>query len=362
MKDLDQYNAEDFVTNKSFIRWVLENNEEDEQRWQTWLREHPHKHEVITTARAILLSLKIEEQSIGEKQSNEHIKQILNKIQHRPFQAILFKLSRWKYAALFAGLIATAALVYYTAGWHNNLADSGLPEKQNGIVEVVNSGDKEKLVQLADGSSVRLAPRSLIRYSTQITTQSTRDVYLSGEAFFAVAKDPNKPFRVFSQELVTKVLGTSFTVKAKENDGKISVTVLTGKVSVYDKANTTSRKESSSKKLTGVVLTPNQELIYSRAEQRFEKNLVDTPVLIDPNAIKNNFQYEDVPVAEVLMQFKHAFGISILFDKEVLKNCRITADLSDESIYKKLDLICRAMDATYEVVDGQITIAAKPCT
>jgi ferric-dicitrate binding protein FerR (iron transport regulator) len=360
MKDLDQYNVEDFVTDEHFIRWVLKNNEDDELRWKQWLLDHPGKQEVVATARAVLLSLKINEKPVQERRAEEQIQQILKKAQQRRSVGIVGSFTRWKYAAIFVGLIITASLIYLLIR-ANNPGDNDLPEKSNGIAEVMNSGITEKTVQLADGSTVRLAPGSVIRYSTQMATQSMRDVYLSGEAFFEVAKNPNKPFRVFSQELVTKVLGTSFTVKAKKNDSKISVTVITGKVSVYDKANTETPKEKSHKNLTGVVLTPNQELIYLRDDQRFEKNLVDLPVLINPDAIKNNFQYENVPVEEVLVQLKKAFGINILFDKEVLRSCRITADLSDESIYNKLDLICRAMDATYEIVDGQISITAKPC-
>ena len=84
-------------------------------------------------------------------------------------------------------------------------------------------------------------------------------------------------------------------------------------------------------------------------------------MLINPAEIKTGFQYEDVPIALVIEQLKKAFDIDIVYDKEAVKNCRITADLGDESIYKKLDLICKAMDASYEMIDGVVTIQGKPC-
>ncbi len=65
---------------------------------------------------------------------------------------------------------------------------------------------------------------------------TNRDVYLSGEAFFEVTKNPDRPFRVFANEIVTKVLGTSFTVRSFENDTTIQVIVRTGKVTVYSQA------------------------------------------------------------------------------------------------------------------------------
>ncbi|MCU7552231.1 FecR family protein [Chitinophagaceae bacterium LB-8] len=366
MNDYSQYDVDDFIMDQDFINWVFDNNTEDNVWWQNWLLQNPHKQSMISEARTILLSFKVKEKSLEEETLNHEMRAIMDRIQKPRTMGILASLSRWKYAAILIGILVTGAVAYYTllpfSSINNeNLADADLPAKKRGLIEEYNSGSKDKIVHMQDGSTIRLAPKAIIRYAEQFSSLDTRDVFLSGEAFFEVTKNPNKPFRVFSHELVTKVLGTSFTIKANEKDQKISIIVRTGKVAVYDKTNIRDKKELNSKNLNGMVLTPNQELVYSRQQQKFQKTLIDRPVMINPAEIKNNFQYEDVPVVEVLEQIREAYSISIVYDKEAVKNCKLTADLRDESIYKKLELICKAMDAKYQVIDGQVTIEAKPC-
>jgi ferric-dicitrate binding protein FerR (iron transport regulator) len=366
MKDFNQYKAEDFIADRDFIRWTLEENEEDNLFWQQWLIQHPHMQDIVEEARTVLRSFKIREEEINEETVHLEMQQILAATKKKP-SGSLFSLTRsaYKYAAILVLAIVASIVLYNITRTgttdHVNLADKDLPGKTNDITEEFNTTDEKKIVRLADGSTIHLSPHAVIRYSRKFATGTTRDIYLSGEAFFEVAKDPNKPFRVFSHELVTKVLGTSFTIKANVGDKQISVVVRTGKVSVYNKNNEKDQTGINSQKLTGVVLTPNQELVFSRDELKFQKTLIEKPVLINPAEIKNNFQYEDAPVAEVFEQLEKAFGIDIVYDKETIKNCKVTADLDDESIYKKLELICRAMDARYDIIDGQVTIQARPC-
>jgi ferric-dicitrate binding protein FerR (iron transport regulator) len=75
---------------------------------------------------------------------------------------------------------------------------------------------------LEDGSEVQLNPNSTISYPEHFG-QKTRTVYLKGEAFFSIKRNPAKPFVVHTGELVTEVLGTSFTIKSYENAKAIEV-------------------------------------------------------------------------------------------------------------------------------------------
>jgi ferric-dicitrate binding protein FerR (iron transport regulator) len=183
----------------------------------------------------------------------------------------------------------------------------------------------------------------------------TRDVYLLGEAFFEVTKDPHRPFRVFANEIVTKVLGTSFTVRSFEKDTTIQVTVRTGKVSVYAQPIATAITKSE------IILTPNQQLVYARAGQKFQKVLLNNPAMVAPPVAEKKLIYDDAPLDKVFSDLSNAYGINIVFDSEVLKNCTVTADLTNESFYRKLVLICSAIDAHYEVIDGQVVIESTGC-
>jgi transmembrane sensor len=94
------------------------------------------------------------------------------------------------------------------------------------------AGQPQRL-HLADGSVVTLAPQSQLRYPAQFASAS-REVYLDGEAFFEVSKDPRRPFRVHSGAWVTQVLGTKFNVSAVPGASQLAVSLVEGKVQVAD--------------------------------------------------------------------------------------------------------------------------------
>jgi transmembrane sensor len=70
---------------------------------------------------------------------------------------------------------------------------------------------------LPDGTTVVLNKKSKLSYPVEFTG-STREVFLTGEAFFDVAHNPSKPFKVHTGVFVTKVLGTAFSIKAYPGD------------------------------------------------------------------------------------------------------------------------------------------------
>lgn len=212
------------------------------------------------------------------------------------------------------------------------------------LIERINNGDKPDTARFSDGSWIKISPNSRIAYSSGFDTAANREVYLSGEAFFQVARSPRHPFYVITGEVTTKVLGTSFCVRSFEKDTTIQVVVKTGKVSVG-----------------GIILTPNQRLIYKKEAQRFQKLLLDRPLMVTPESTDENMVYEDTPLQQVFDQLSKAYGITIVYDSDLMRKCTVTADLKGETFYHKLDLICKAIGATYEVVDGQVVIQSSGC-
>ena len=85
-------------------------------------------------------------------------------------------------------------------------------------------------------------------------------MYLNGEAFFEVVKNPKKPFLVFTKDIVTKVLGTSFTVKAFDGDKEVKVMVKTGKVNVIQQKNLNIKDITEKSNIAGIALVANQQV------------------------------------------------------------------------------------------------------
>ena len=184
-----------------------------------------------------------------------------------------------------------------------------------------------------------------------------REVDLVGEAFFEVKKDPDRPFLVYTDEIVTRVLGTSFTVRNYPADVRVSVK--TGKVSVLKDSNSGDPQEANGT-VEGVILTPNQQVVYARQEKKMTKSLVEDPNVLTPVA-KQEFEFTDASVAAVFQSIKDAYGVEIVYDEQVLADCHLTASLTDVSLHDKLSLICKAINATYAIIDSHIVIYGKGC-
>lgn len=209
---------------------------------------------------------------------------------------------------------------------------------------------------LDDGSSVVLDPGATLNLPVNFP-EASREVFLTGTAAFNVQKDAERPFTVYSDKLVTQVLGTRFIVRAPSN-GQAVVEVREGKVSVF-KSSDFSKPE---KEKMGLILTSNQKIVLNKLEDRLLKELSDTPEIIVTPPPTVTFNYVNAPVSQVLLELMAAYHVDIIFDEELLKDCPLTATLSDQTLLEKLSIVCEAIEAKYELIDGQIMIYAKGCS
>ncbi|GAB3764660.1 FecR family protein [Spirosoma pomorum] len=213
-------------------------------------------------------------------------------------------------------------------------------------------------IRLDDGSQVTLEPGSFLRFPDHFSA-TKREVFLTGEAFFSVTRQPERPFLVVTDRIVTRVLGTSFRVKAFGGKANVSVTVRTGKVSVFDRpTSNVSGKELDN----AVVLTPNQRAVFYPADARLVKTLAENPVLLTPDNQRPDFNFVDTPLPIVFDRLEKAYGVDFVYDADALARCTLTAQLTNESLYEKLTLISEVTHARHEVIDGQVVIDSRGCT
>jgi transmembrane sensor len=370
MKEFRLFDISDFVMDEDFIRWVSKREKSDNDFWKNWLRQHPDKHMVVAEARRILESISTEQTSVSEHEVQSEIDRLLHTIKEQKQLPTITSqrtsFNKWWYAVAATIMLALAGTAVFVLHNGRNAAKKYTYEliaPSKGLIENVNTSEKTVTVKLPDGSTVNIAPHSRIGYTNNFDNGETRDIYLSGEAFFTVTKNPARPFRVFANEIVTKVLGTSFRVRSFEKDTVIQVTVRTGKVSVYSQttAGTDIKEISQPNHLGGIILTPNQEVVYQKEKEKFQKVLLDNPLRIRPEPPEQSMLYEDAPIEKVFREVADNYGISIVYDNDILKKCTVTADLRKEPFYNQLMLVCKAIGASYEIIDGQIVIQSNGC-
>ncbi|MFC6223811.1 FecR family protein [Hymenobacter artigasi] len=212
-----------------------------------------------------------------------------------------------------------------------------------------NTSARETQLALPDGSAVTLAPASTLRYRRGL--DGRREAYLAGAAFFDVFHDKQHPFSVFTDKVVTTVLGTSFRVRAYAGPADVQVQVHTGAVRVSQ------RRAPAGVAVATVVVLPNQQAVYSAGGQRLRRELVAQPAQLTAQS----FVFNDRPVAEVLAALEKAYGVRIEYDAAAVRNCTLNLSLGNEPLFTKLDIICETLGATYEKAGDHLRFHSPAC-
>ncbi|MES2458755.1 MAG: FecR domain-containing protein [Bacteroidota bacterium] len=204
----------------------------------------------------------------------------------------------------------------------------------------------KKKITLDDGSVVWINSLGELRYPKKFTG-STREVFLSGEAFFDIRHEPNKPFIVHTGKVKTTVLGTAFNIKSN-NPSIVIVTVTRGKVSVTDQSRLIA------------FITPNQQLVYNTKNKLEQKVDVNAQKVI---AWREDLYFNNITFGEAATILQTRFNVKINFTNELVSSCRFSGTaLEGNELDQILKVICAFNQATYKHnSDGSITINGTGC-
>lgn len=207
-------------------------------------------------------------------------------------------------------------------------------------------------LRFSDGSIIKLNGGSTLRYPQRFNN-SLREVHLKGEAFFSIARDESKPFVVHAGNITTRVLGTSFNVKAYDNEQKVQVAVAEGKVGVsQNKLTDTLTKENIQ-----VVLEKNQWVTYRDEKGSLEKKEGDIWELMawkDQVLVFNGKSFE-----EAARMMERWYGVNIVIKDEALKTVVLEGEHEDVSLEKVLDSIQFILGIEYTINGDRVTIRSS---
>lgn len=344
--------------NPAFRCWAEGKCPDDGKVWEKWAEEHENGLDILRQAVEIARAVPVRDEHLTDEYIQHKVNEALQAAKRQEqidaggeresFFPVF--LSGWNVAA---SLLIVAGLCFALFRIYNPVqpAASGAQREDsaNAWREVANMERPFKYVQLPDGSSVVLHRNSTLKYPRAFAAKK-REVYLTGEAFFEVTKNPGQPFFAHAGELVAKVHGTSFSIKAIADEKEITVAVKTGKVSVF-----------SERASPTLLLTRNQQATFERAHAKLVRSALQSPVLLNIPIENQEFTYSETPAAEVFDALASAYGVSIAFDRNSLAHCSITATLGDEPLENKLKWLCTILEANYTINDDTITITGNPC-
>ncbi len=224
-----------------------------------------------------------------------------------------------------------------------------------------NNGSRTK-VQLPDGSVVWLNAGSKIKYDENFGNK-TRDVILSGEAFFDVVKNKEKPFIIHTPNIDIKVLGTAFNVKAYPKDATTETSLIRGLIEV------TIKNRSNDK----IILTPNEKLIVENNPAGNRENSSTgkpEPVIsinpIKPNRtdstineiqwVQNRLVFDDEPLQEIALKMERWYNVSIEIKDDDLLYKRISGSFVNENIDQAMEALSITGRFHYKRINNTILI------
>ncbi|HEY9258715.1 FecR family protein [Chitinophaga sp.] len=240
---------------------------------------------------------------------------------------------------------AAAILLLIAAGW------AGIHQWQQSSKVIVSAEGGIKKMILPDSSIVWLKGNSSLAYSKDFGKEN-RHVELKGEGLFEIKKDVAHPFIVESGQYTTRVLGTSFNIKEQTTNSSFSLLVLTGKVQVV--------KKNNKDNITPLFITPDYQFISNNRQSSVNKaSSEEKAQSVDGTEYDMNFNRTAFP--DIIKRVEHKFDVKFAGTYQSFEACRITADITDQSLSNSLKLLTMAINAEYEIKDGTIIITGNGC-
>ncbi len=277
--------------------------------------------------------------------SDEKLDILLDKIHHklnieepRKVQKNNNRFMSWISRAAAIILIPVLAFLFYTISENNRLTNQFATVSVDSL-EVIAPIGSRTVVELSDGSVVHLNYGSRIKYPQNFWGE-TRGLTLTGEAYFEVAHNPDKPFVVTTDRIDVKALGTVFNVNAYPENSDIATTLVEGKVLVEEIKNNGNIE-------TIKELIPGQHVIYEKKTGVVKSSLEQVERYIAWKDGKLVFDNE--PIEQVVQRLNRMFNVEIQVDNEV-KKYKYTVTFVDEPLFQILELLSVATPINYRAL------------
>lgn len=328
----------DFLKNEKFIRWVVTPNEELDHFWKAWISSHPERMKDVELARNFIGSLEYRKQhKLDESKYIHGLYHLIELSEKEDWKSGTKTNVFWKVAGVAAMIILAMFIGLNT----NNFEGENRVEAKR-IIKKTDFGQRQT-VQLPDGSVVSLNVGSRLTYEEPFNS-TTRQVRLSGEAFFEVKRDVNRPFIIQSGPVQTRVLGTSFNVRAYEDESDVIVAVESGKVQV---------KSVDDK--NEVILIPEEKAVYKKdgivpiVKSRFNR-------LEIMGWREGIIQFKDLPLDRVLHELERTYGVEFSMNENIRLKERYSGVYRNVSLEEILKGVCFATGMDYKLTGKHVTL------
>lgn len=247
------------------------------------------------------------------------------------------KIHTWiKYAAVITIflLVGTGVGYWVHDGMGNNM-----------IVAMASGGNVEKII-LPDGTKVWLNQSTTLKYPHEFS-RTERNVYLDGEAYFEVTKNPIKPFIVQSKSLRVKVLGTTFNLRCNKSRKSAEATLIEGEIEV---------KGNNEEGM--IILSPGQKAELDKVSGRLTVKQVDAK--LDAVWHNNLIPFEQADIYTIIQTLERFYNVKIIIAPDTEINSTYSGILKKkENIESVLNSLKNSIPIDYKIVGSSIFISSR---
>ncbi len=234
--------------------------------------------------------------------------------------------------ALFIGGLGYAIFQNKSGGYSSNMVEYTAPY-----------GSKTSL-KLLDGSQVWLNAGTTLKYN-QGFGKHNRDIELSGEAYFEVAKNKNLPFVVKAKKISVTALGTRFNVKAYPEETVVETCLLEGSVKLQNL--TRAGKQE-------LILKPEQKSVFNLQNHKF---LVTASDASEISWTTDKWVIRNTKMGEFSRLLERRYNVDFTFSDSRIKGYEFGGTIKDETIEQVLTAISLSAPVKYKIVNNHVTLS-----
>lgn len=331
---------EDFVTDESFRSWVINPTPELNEQWESWKLANADKSELVEEARIFIQSLKFKRFEPEPSVKSDILYNIRSETQAKR-RRINMAASWYKAAAIVTIAFALGLIYFFT---NVDLEESEVSLVTQEMVQKSNPVGIKSQHMLSDGSIVFLNSESAIEYPKKFDKEF-RVVSLKGEAYFEVAKDAARPFKVMINGLEVKVLGTKFNVNSKQSTPEVAL--VEGKVQLINRNGKAS-----------VIMKPGQKAKLDLKNDQFLSSSFE--ITHEIGWKDGILSFQESSFEEVVQKLHLWYGIEItLSNQPATSDWSYTASFRNESLENVLQNMSTLRNFDFEINNDSLIIRFK---
>jgi len=250
---------------------------------------------------------------------------------------------RWLWAAAAAAVILLAATTILARHRENHDPLASLMEKHNA------KGTKS-IIQLPDGSKIWLNADSKIRYPESFK-EGSREIYLNGEAFFDVVKNPEHPFIIHLANGTVKVLGTSFNVRAYDNEPTVETSVATGRIAFIPKYRSNHMKQDT------IVVAADHKASYVFTKEELHTSTTSSQE--DKAWTEGKLIFRGMTMEQIAVELERNFGKKVVFVDSTPMEYVFTGSFENNTLDEIMYYLARTKNFSYKITNTELLIAAE---